>query len=109
MEIDNEGMWLGGKTKYAITMECQGFDMNEDDWRVTVSRGPKKVVFTPQNAVYEEGEGNKPGQWYICLDSRELGPGKCYITFEALVPDDDFEDGIRNEIMRYELININSL
>ena len=37
--------WNGTGLKYAITMTCDGFDMNTDDWTVTVTRGSKKMVF----------------------------------------------------------------
>lgn len=95
--------WLGGALKYAVNMSCPGFDMDDDDWRITVVRRDKSVVFTKENSI-TDGE-----QWFICFDSSKIGPGTVYIIFEAFVPDDDFPDGIRKEVVRHELITIKSL
>lgn len=102
---DNGGeyAWVGSGLKWAVTMTCEGFDMDTDPWTITVTRGSKSVVFTPENSI------NDGGQWYICLDSSEIGPGEAYITFDAFVPDDDFETGVRHEIQRYKLVNLKSL
>ncbi len=94
--------WVGSGLKFAVTMNCEGFDMDTDDWVITVTCGKKSVTFTSKNSVKDGG------QWYICLDSSELGPGEAYITFEARVPDKDFKDGIRTEIRRYKLVNLRS-
>lgn len=103
-ETEGGYAWAGSGLKWAVTMTCEGFSMDEDDWTITVTRGNKSIVFTPDNAVQDED-----GQWYICLDSSALGPGEMYIIFDASVPDEDFEDGIRHEIQKYKLINIKSL
>ena len=102
---DNGGecAWVGSGLKWAVTMTCEGFDMDTDPWVITVTRGNKSVVFTPENSI------NDGGQWYICLDSSEIGPGEAYITFDAFVPDDDFDEGIRHEIQKYKLVNLKSL
>lgn len=95
--------WDGAGLKFAVTMTCQGFSMDDDNWTITVSRGSRSVVFTKESSVRDN-----EGQWYICLDTSELGGGRCYITFEADVPDEDFPTGFRKEIQRFELINIKS-
>ena len=102
---DNGGeyAWVGEGLKWAVTMECEGFDMDTDDWVITVTRGNKSVTFTPETSI------NRDGQWYICLNSSLLGPGEAYIIFEARVPDDDFEEGFRREIKRYKLVDLKSL
>jgi hypothetical protein len=106
-----EFAWDGTGLKFAVTMTCEGFDMDTDDWTITVVRGGRRVVFTPDSASREtvETEGVESTQWYICVDSSDLGPGELHIIFDAFVPDDDFESGIRHEIQKYKLINIKSL
>ena len=98
--------WNGTGLKYAITMTCDGFDMNEDDWTVTVTRGSKKMVFDKENSIHHtETVGNEEvDQWYICIPSEDLGPGLLQIIYDALVPDQDFVDGIRHEIQKFDLI-----
>ncbi len=102
---EGEYTWSGSGLKYAVNMTCEGFSMNDDDWTITVTRGNKSIVFDRDTAVYDDGDD----QWYICINSSELGPGELFITFDAYVPDEDFDDGIRHEIQKYRLINIKSL
>lgn len=102
---EGEYTWSGGGLKYAVAMTCEGFDMNTDDWEIIVKRGMKQIVFDPTTAIYDP-EGD---QWYICVDTALLGPGSLDIIFHALVPDDDFPEGIRHEYVKRKLININSL
>lgn len=97
----HEVAWFGGGAKFAVNMTCEGFDMNEDDWTITVTRGSKSIQFDKDTAIYD-GEG----QWYICIDTELLGQGLAMITFEALVPDTDFPSGFRKEIQKYPFINI---
>lgn len=97
--MTNEFAWNGTGLKFAVNMTCEGFDMAENDWTITVTRGMKKMEFDKSNAIVD---GN--GQWYICITSEVLGPGLIYIIFDAIVPDSDFEAGVRHEIQKYELI-----
>lgn len=97
--------YVGSDLKWAVSMTCEGFDMNENDWKIIVSRGPKHVEFTKDNAIYDE----QADQWYICVDTTAIGPGKAIITFVAYVPDSDVNGGIRTEIAEYDLVNIRRL
>ena len=110
-EGQGEYVWGGTGLKFAVSMTCEGFNMDEDDWTITVVRGNKSIEFNPSNAVHEtvptpEGDVS---QWYICVETSELGPGEMSIIFDASVPDDDFESGVRHEIQKYKLVNIKSL
>jgi len=96
--------FYGGDFKYAVSMTCEGFDMNTDDWIITVSAGCKSVSFTRENSVFDDDEN----QWYICISSDLIGFGQAYITFEAHVPDTDFEAGFRREKLTYKLIFLNT-
>lgn len=102
--VANTNTWNGTGLKFAVTMTCEGFDMDEDDWNIKVRRGTKEIIFTRENSIQDEN-----GQWYICVDTTLLGPGIIYIIFEALVPDTDFNGGVRKEIQKYELIYNKSL
>jgi len=97
--------YVGSGLKWAVNMTCDGFDINQDEWKIIVTRGTNIIEFTPENATYDEDDD----QWYICLDSTELGPGNAIITFVAYVPDEDFPNGIRTEVAEYDLINIRGL
>ena len=99
-----EYIWKGTGLKYAVTMTCAGFDMDSDNWTITVARGSQKMVFDRDNAVQDD-----QGQWYICIDTADLAPGRLDIIFDAHVPDGDFESGIRHEIQKYTLTNLKNL
>lgn len=108
-----EHTWAGTGLKYAVTMTCEGFDMDTDDWTITVTKGNQSKEFTPDNSIQEVTETTTPGgetvtntQWYICIDTGEFAPGDLYITYDACVPDADFPGGIRHEIQEYFLTNI---
>lgn len=95
-----ESFYLPSGLKFAVNMTCEDFDMDTDDWTITVTRGRNSIVFDKDSAIKGTDE-----QWYICIDTEALGPGRMDIIFEALVPDDDFEGGVRKEVMKYPLIN----
>lgn len=103
-DCDGNPVWVGTGLKFAVNMTCPGFDMDSDEWKITVTRGTRRVEFTPENAVQDDND-----QWYICFDTAELGPGEVDIIFEAFVPDEDFESGVRREVQKYRLVNIKSV
>lgn len=98
---NDEFTWKGTGLKYAVTMTCDGFDMDTDDWEITVIRGNDQWTYTSENSIQDDN-----GQWYICVDTAALTSGDMYIVFDASVPDEDFEDGIRHEVQQYYLTNI---
>ena len=101
IDEQREHIISGNGLKYALNMTCEGFDINEDDWTVTLTRGNWSKEFTPSNSIQKienEGTENETTQWYICFDTAEMPEGDVYITYDAYVPDDDFEGGIRHEI-----------
>lgn len=101
-----EYIFEGNDLKYAIGMESPGFDMNEDDWEVQIRLGKKVLAsFTRDNSVYDSEEG----QYYICIDHDLLSAGTIDIVFIAHVPDEDFEDGIRDEVDKKRLMIIKKL
>lgn len=101
---ESEYIWKGTGLKYAVSMTGEDFDMDTDDWTITVTRGTSSMEFTRENSIQDDS-----GQWYICINTDDFTPGPLYITFEARVPDEDFEAGYRREIQKYTLTNVKSL
>lgn len=94
--------YLGSEKKLAITINCQGFNMDTDPWQVTITNGSKQIVCTrTQNSAVD---GNN--QWYLLIDTTKLGVGKPKAVIEIEVPDTDFEDEYRHEIYVKQLDNI---
>lgn len=86
--------YLGTEKKLAITITCQGFDMNVHPWKVTIVNGNNKIVCTrTQNTAVDSNE-----QWYLLVDTSLLGVGKPRAIIEIDVPDIDFEDEYRHEV-----------
>lgn len=108
MELENinipgqERGFLKSDYKYAVTIEAEGFNMDTDDWTITVACGPRRQVFDRTNAIYNAGEH----QWYIIVNTDQLGVGQSYISFEAKIPDTDEECGYRRERLVYKFIFI---
>lgn len=89
------GSYLGSEKKMAITINCQGFSMMTDPWKVTVVNGCNKIVCDKEhNAVHDEDN-----QWYLTIDTNQLGIGKPKAIIEIDVPDTDFmDDHYRHEV-----------
>lgn len=91
--------YLGSEKKLAITINCQGFNMDTDPWKVTISNGNKQIVCERgHNAVQDVHN-----QWYLLVDTDQLGIGKPKAVIEIDVPDTDFEDDYRHEVYVYQL------
>lgn len=91
-----ENKYVGTEFKYAITINSDGFDIDEDHWTATVICGKKKVVCQPDDGAIR-GDDDK---WYITFDTAELGAGAYYLVVEIDVPDDDFADHYRHEVIK---------
>lgn len=91
-----ERYYVGTELKFALTIVSEGFDMDTDPWTATVSCGRKSIVCArSDNAVI-----GTDGQWYILIDTSELGSGTYNMTVEIDVPDPDFQDGYRHEVLK---------
>ena len=89
--------YVGTEFKCALTITSEGFDMDTDPWTATVTCGKKNITCSPSERAISDEQG-----WKILVDSQLLGTGPYYLTVEIDVPDTDFEDGYRNEVLRME-------
>lgn len=99
-----EGTYVGSKLKYAVTISSPGFDITRDDLTIDIRRGGKKIHFEKDDLIVDEND-----QYYVCFDSAALGPGKVEAVITAFVPDDDFDDGIRTEVAKVELVQLKNV
>ena len=95
-----EKFYIGVDLKYLLTVECEGFDMDEDDFMVELQSGGQ-CYKCKDSEVVKEGD-----DWYLVVDSRKLKPGLVQMIFKAFVPDDAFEDGTRTEIIMIDLCRL---
>jgi len=94
--------FLGNDLKFIIEPESFGFDKDEDEFEVTISRGSAHERTFKKEELVRDDEGN----YYVCFNTEDFGTGKYMITVTAHIPDEDFDDGYRDEITQLELINI---
>lgn len=91
--------YLGSEKKLAITITCQGFSMDTDPWKVTITNGCKQLVCDKDNNAVRDVHG----QWYLLVDTDQLGIGKPKAIIDIDVPDTDFDDRYRHEVIVYQL------
>ena len=97
--------YIGTELKFALTITAEGFSMDDDWFSIELKRGGKSVVTIPKNECIHDGEGN----WYFTFDSRDFGTGTVTAIITALVPDEDFDDNLRTEVTKIDLINIKNV
>ena len=97
-------LFKGTKVKYRIEIESPGFDMAEDDFKIILKRGTYSETYPKANLIDRE-VGDKH-EYYLAFDTTPFGPGDIIVTVEAYVPDEDFDGGIRTEIDRFRLVNV---
>ena len=90
MNIDK--CYIRTDLKWLINVECEGFDMDEDDFDVELRCGAQ-CYKCKDSEVVKEGD-----DWYLCIDTTKFKPGLLQMVFMAYVPDDAFEDGTRTEV-----------
>lgn len=99
-----EKIYVGTELKFKIEIEAPGFSMDDDDFTVTIRRRSQEQLFRKGDLV-TDGEGG----YYVCFDTAEFGAGLISAVIRAYVPDDDFEDGFRTEVMVVDLAMINKV
>lgn len=100
----NDKIFVGTELKFKIDIEAEGFSMVDDDFNIVVQKRNVKKVFNKAD-LRKDGEGN----YYVCFDTAEFGPGTVSAVATAYVPDSDFEDGFRTEVYAMDLVNINKV
>lgn len=90
--------YIGGDFKLYVTMEAPGFDMMTDEWEVQIKVGNKVCQTITKAEAFVDDQDN----WYVAVDGSTLREGKLDVVCHAKVPDDDFADGIRDEIDKHK-------
>lgn len=98
--------YLGTEKKYIIKIESAGFDMEEDEFEVIIKRGSNVLTFTKEDLIQDRDEEEN---WYITFNTSDLGAGVASMTVIAHVPDNDFPDGIRDEVDKFNFLRIKSV
>lgn len=93
--------WFGTEYTYALNITAPGFSMIENDFKVVLKCGNKSITLEKRDLVRDQEDN-----FYLCFDSSLLGPGAIYAIVTAYIPDPNFEDGFRTEVVKLNLIFI---
>ena len=94
-----DSAFVGTELKYAVDITAYGFDMAEDDFQIELRNGKKTLLFKKEDLAVDEND-----QYYLCFDSAKLGEGLVTATVTVMVPDPDFPDGNRKEVVTSVLV-----
>ncbi len=100
MEYEDK-YFVGTDLKFAITINCEGFDMDSDEYELQLRCSNKKVTLQKSDIVLGD-----QGEHYLLVDTTQFPSGTLRLIVTAKVPDDDFDNGIRREVGRIDLCYI---
>lgn len=93
----NSSSGIGTELKLNISMEpIDGFHLAEVDFMAEVfsHRRTGSVTISKDDAKKVD-ENN----FIVCVDTKAVGPGRYYLKLTAYIPDLDFPDGLRTEVV----------
>lgn len=94
----------GSDLKIQVEMTASGFDMDTDDWSVGIKCGSKIVAIIPKADAIRNDSG-----WFVCIRAEKLKTGLIEVIGYGKIQDNDFDDGIRNEVNKDTLLNYKKL
>lgn len=103
--ITQESIYTGTDLKILIEMSAPGFSMEDDNWEVIFKSGSRVLKTCPKSECISDDDG----KYYALVRATEIRQGKLDIVFHALVPDGDWDDGIRNETDRQALTTVKKI
>lgn len=92
--------YIGDGVKMPLTIACNGFNQDTDSWTATFVTvwGKRYVCDKTKNTAVGEN-----GQWYLLVNTDELGCGQCDLYVDIDIPDGDF-GGARHETHFFEKV-----
>lgn len=81
------------KVQIVISDLPDDMSMEDIDFNVAFRAGGKSVSFAKSDLVHPSDN-----IFIAPLETKNLGIGDLWLEAEVLIPDDDFKDGIRNEL-----------
>lgn len=97
----SEGVFIGTDLKFLIEITSPGFEMTENEFTVEIRSNKHSRVFPKSELIQDE-----ENKFYVCFNTSEFGTGVIEMIVTALVPDIDFDDGIRSEVYKMDLLTI---
>ena len=110
-----DNAFFGTECKYLVEIQSPGFVLERVEFEVVLSRGSTRQIFHKSDmvaepyTVIEDGQEVEKMNYYVCFDTYDFGNGVITATVIAHVPDTDFDDGIRDEVEEFPLMNVKSV
>lgn len=94
-----EGIFNGSDLKLNVSFDVgNGMTMDDVDFDCTFSVGSKKFLIPKSGLVRLDSQN-----YLACIRANQLMRGQVICEVKVKVPDTDFDDGIRNEVVRTSL------
>ena len=104
---NQERAWVGTGLKFAVTITAEGFDQEEDDWKVVFQCGRNTLELTKADmSISDDGEKLT---FIANVDTSLLGAGTLSVTTYAYVPDTDWDSGYRVEVDKQDILDIKAI
>ena len=96
MGVNSNNIFLGSELKLNVSISPIG-DITMDDYDFTVETycSIQKVVSIPKAETIRVDEEN----YVVLVDTNEIGVGRIKLKVTALIPDADFPDSLRTEVV----------
>lgn len=92
-------IYLGTELKLNIHIEpIDGLTMDNYDFNIDVYVSQRKIVSTPKSECVRIDENN----YVVLVDTNVIGVGDITCKVTAYVPDGDFDDGLRTEVVQIQ-------
>lgn len=101
-----ESVLLGTDLKIKVELICEGFDMNDDNFSVDIKWGNEVETYDKSNNAWKTD--STTGDWYLCLPTTGK-KGTVSMVATLWVPDEDFGDVGRKEVVKQDLFTINKV
>ena len=97
--MEETNVFLGTELKLNLSIEPIGaLTMDDFDFSVELYCSAKRVFIVSKDKTLRVDENN----YLILVDSEVLGQGELKCKVIASVPDDDFDDSIRTEVLMFD-------
>lgn len=92
---DEETIYMPAEFKLNVSMEpIDGYHMGDVDFICIFHTGSRKVTLEKSQMIPID-----TNNYVACLKSKELGRGTLTVMYQAAIPDNDFDDGFRDEVV----------
>ena len=96
----NSSVLFGTDVKFKIAIDAEDFNIETDNIRLIVYIGGAEAkVYEKTDLVYIEEQG-----YFLCIETKDFETGQYDIVTQLDIPDPAFEDNIRTEIYRNNLV-----